>query len=112
MKKRKPITNNLWNSCPEKVEFYPVEEAGCEKGKAQECDWSIKSPEHGDCFWTWVREASDQRGYFKPLFQHETATLLGLSAAKINEEYKAAWESMKSTPEYEILKSVFFEEEP
>lgn len=107
-------SNSFWKSCPRKLQFFP--DSGCPLGRISAaetkdtengCPWSVNSEQDNFCFWTWVRRLSDKDGFMEPLLQHEMATLLNSSGAKLHVSYKEALENMKTLPEYEDLKSLF-----
>jgi len=105
--------NTFWNSCPRKLGYFPdsvcplgkisAETRDAEKG----CPWFVNSEQDHYCFWTFIRRVSDKDGFMEPLLQHEMATLLNSSGAKLHASYKEAVEKMKALPEFEDLKNLF-----
>ncbi len=71
------------------------------------CPWFVNSAEDQFCFWTWARRVSDKDGFMEPLLQHEMATLLNSSGAKLHAAYKEALDKMKELPEYDDLRDIF-----
>lgn len=72
-----------------------------------ECDWWINSPQHGFCFWTYVKDKSGPDGSMNELVQSEIAELMGWSNTKTHFMLKTAIqelvETLKANKAHELL---------
>lgn len=72
-----------------------------------DCDWWINSPEHSNCFWTFVRDKSGPDGSMNELVQSEIADLMGWSNTKTHFMLKTAVqelvEALKTHKAQELL---------
>lgn len=72
-----------------------------------ECDWFINSPDHNNCFWTYVKAKSGPDGSMSELVQSEIAELMGWSNTKTHFMLKTAIqelvEALKAANANELL---------
>lgn len=98
---------NYWNTSGSAREFMrskedpdftaiPTKDANGRITKEPENPWWIDSPEHGYCFWTWLKDKSFADGKMEPMQQGEIAKLFGCSATKIHFIIKEAIEKIKA----------------
>lgn len=112
---RKAINRSFWNSCPQKLGYFP--ETACPLGKysaetkdtEKGCPWYVNSEQDNYCFWKWVRRVSNEEGFMEPLLQHEISELLCMSTTKIHASFKEALEIIQEYEEFEDLRDYFGE---
>lgn len=113
-KLEKVKARNYWNTSGSKREFMrskedpdpecvPNKDPRGRIAKEPVNPWWIDSPDHGYCFWKWVKDRSTSDGKMDPLQQHEIARLLGCSATKIHFIIKEAIKKIKDQGFDEIL---------
>lgn len=72
-----------------------------------ECPWFINSPEHNNCFWTYVKAKSGPDGSMPELVHSEIAELMGWSYPKTHFALKEAMvelvDSLKKNNAQELL---------
>lgn len=95
--------SNFWKCCPRKLDYFPTEECSeaipdLDKSnkviEEPKCPWWINSKKHNYCFWTYVKDKSNELGEMPELVQSDLAKLFGWSNTKAHFTLKEALESL------------------
>lgn len=93
--------NNVKTCKDNNVDTNPTEES--------QCVWYVNSPEHGNCFWAYIRDKSGPDGSMNELVQLDIAKLLGWSSTKTHFAMKQAMielvEALKANNAHQFLQN-------
>lgn len=86
--------SHFWNSCPLKLEYLPTSTChlGSTKNTQIRCQWWINSEPDYYCFWTFIKNKSDEDGDMSELLQVQISKLLGINTPATHTIYKKAIE--------------------
>jgi hypothetical protein len=111
---------NSCQDCPKKPNIN--DESLCNKGLEKintsdnkesdnlECDWWVNSPDHNNCFWTFIKDKSSPEGVMQELVQSDLANLFGWSTTKTHFVLKQAIEELVTALKLQYPRDLLIED--